>query len=69
MRGEWNLREWETEYWCSFFKKKIEYLKAGHSEKIDLTKLTVVELKKLAKDKNIEGYSKMKKDELISSLK
>ena len=38
MRGEWNLREWETEYWCSFFKKKIEYLKAGYSEKIDLTK-------------------------------
>ena len=38
MRGEWNLREWETEYWCSFFKKKIEYLKAGYSKKIDLTK-------------------------------
>ena len=38
MRGEWNLRDWETEYWCSFFEKKIEYLKAGYSQKIDLTK-------------------------------
>ena len=38
-------------------------------EKIDLTKLTVMDLKKIAKDKNIEGYSKMKKEELINSLK
>ena len=43
--------------------------KAVKEEKIDLTKLTVAELKSMAKDKNIEGYSKMKKEELISSLK
>ena len=37
--------------------------------KIDLTILTVAELRELAKKKEIKGYSKMKKDELIDSLK
>ena len=38
-------------------------------EKVDLSKLTVAELKKLAKDKNIAGYTTMKKDELLNALK
>ena len=51
-------------------KKEVKPVKKEKAEeKIDLTKLTVVELKQMAKDRNIEGYSKMKKDELISSLK
>ncbi len=37
--------------------------------KIDLTILTVSELKELAKKKEIKGYSKMKKEELIENLK
>jgi len=37
--------------------------------KIDLTILTVAELKELAKKKEIKGYSKMKKEELIEVLK
>lgn len=38
-------------------------------EKLDLSNLTVVELKKLAKNNNITGYTTMKKAELIASLK
>ena len=37
--------------------------------KIDLSILTVAELKELAKKKEIKGYSKMKKEELIEVLK
>lgn len=37
-------------------------------EKVDYSSMTVSELKKLAKEKGISGYSTMKKDELISSL-
>lgn len=37
--------------------------------KIDLTILTVSELRELAKKKEIKGYSKMKKEELIEALK
>ena len=48
-------------------KKEVKPAKKEASE--DITKLTVAELKKLAKDKNIAGYSTMKKAELIDALK
>ena len=50
--------------------KKVEKKeKATKEEKVDLSKLTVAELKKLAEEKQIENYSKMKKAELIDALK
>jgi hypothetical protein len=35
----------------------------------DLESLKVEELREMAKEKNIEGYSKMKKEELINALR
>lgn len=56
------------------FKKLVEIAKNGKAvqevktENKDYTKLTVAELKEIAKGKNIEGYSTMKKAELVEAL-
>ena len=49
--------------------KEVKEEKTEKAPKIDLTILTVAELKELAKKKEIKGYSKMKKEELINALK
>ncbi len=48
---------------------KEEKPESKKEPKIDLNILTVTELKELAKKKDIKGYSKMKKEELIEVLK
>ena len=48
---------------------KEEKPEVAPATKIDLTILTVNELRELAKKKEIKGYSKMKKEELIEALK
>ena len=51
-----------------FSEEKKENKKAEKTETPNYTDMTVSELRKLAKDKGVAGYSTMKKDELISSL-
>ena len=51
--------------------KKAEEKKSAKAvkvEKVDYSKMTVAELKDLAKDKNISGYTTMKKAELVAAL-
>ncbi len=51
-------------------KKEVKEIKVEKKEeKADLTKLTVSELREMAKTKEIKGYSTMKKAELLEALK
>ena len=49
--------------------KKETAKKEVKEESTDLSKLTVAELKKLAKDKGVDNYTTMKKAELLDALK
>ena len=45
-----------------------EEVKEEKTEEVNYSEMTVAELRTIAKEKGISGYSSMKKDELISSL-
>ena len=49
-------------------EKTTKATKTTKKEKVDYSKMTVAELKKIAKDKNITGYTTMKKAELVTAL-
>ncbi len=49
--------------------KKVEKAVKEVKEKVDYKSMTLTELKKIAKEKAVKGYSSMKKDELLEALK
>ena len=50
-------------------KKEVKEEKEEVKKDVDYASMTLTELKEVAKEQGVKGYSKMKKEELISNLK
>ncbi len=50
-------------------EKETKEVKESKTQKIDYSTMTLTDLKKVAKEQGVKGYSTMKKDELINNLK
>ena len=50
-------------------KEVKEEVPVKEEDNVDLSTMNLTELKELAKDRGIKGYSKLKKDELLEVLK